>query len=75
MTYVYKRRERAKYLAHPIFEGKSLRELEKMTGIHKVQLARVFSRQVTPRPDTWTLIAKQMGCSVASLKKAVECQT
>lgn len=35
MSYEYKARERASYLRHPVYGGRSLRELERGSGINR----------------------------------------
>jgi len=69
MKYSYKPRARAKYLAHPIFKGMSLRDLEHATRENRVQLARFLKGQ--PSPDRIGIaIAKVLKCRVSDLPTA-----
>ncbi len=69
--YVYKPRERAKYLAHPLYRDMSLRDLERETGVSKIQLSRWLKGQAAPRASTIAPLLKCLGCEIADLRRAI----
>ena len=70
MPYTYKPRVRAGYLSHPIFCGKSLRQLERDTKENRVQLARYLKTKRGPVRLRNTL-ASVLGTTVAKLEEAI----
>lgn len=70
MKYSYKPRTRAGYLSHPIFKGKSLRQLERDTKENRVQLARYLKTGKGP-PRLRARLARVLRITLPKLEAAL----
>ena len=71
MSYSYRPRKRAAYLADPIFRGLSLRQLEVKAKVPRMQIARLLKGE--PSPDRiMNALTSALKCRPSDLLKVIQ---